>query len=97
MLDTETSPRDGASRLGQDEHDDTLFARNSRFAPGASLVARVRREENGRTRYDTFNVPYRKWMRVLDALNWIAENAATDLAYRWICGSKMCGTWCSRR
>jgi len=92
MLDTQTSPRDGASRLGQDEHDDTLSARNSRFAPGASLVVRVRREENGRTRYDTFNVPYRKWMRVLDALNWIAENAATDLAYRWICGSKMCGT-----
>ena len=47
---------------------------------------------NGNDRYDTFNVPYRKWMRVLDALNWIAENAATDLAYRWICGSKMCGT-----
>ena len=37
-------------------------------------------------------MPYRKWMRVLDALNWIAENAATDLAYRWFCGSKMCGT-----
>ena len=37
-------------------------------------------------------MPYRKWMRVLDALNWIAENAAPDLAYRWFCGSKMCGT-----
>ena len=31
-------------------------------------------------------------MRVLDALNWIAENEATDLAYRWFCGSKMCGS-----
>src|SRR5262249_30440812 len=31
-------------------------------------------------------------MRVLDALNWIAENEAVDLAYRWFCGSKMCGT-----
>ena len=31
-------------------------------------------------------------MRVLDALNWIAENKAGDLAYRWFCGSKMCGT-----
>ena len=31
-------------------------------------------------------------MRVLDALNWIAENEATDLAFRWICGSKMCGS-----
>src|SRR5438270_6506671 len=31
-------------------------------------------------------------MGVLDAINWIAENAASDLAYRWFCGSKMCGT-----
>jgi len=31
-------------------------------------------------------------MRVLDALNWIGENTASDLAYRWFCGSKMCGT-----
>src|SRR5215467_6066937 len=88
----ETSPRDGASRIGQAEHDDTLLARNSRIAPGASIVVRIRRQSNGGDGYDTFNVPYRKWMRVLDALNWIAENAATDLAYRWICGSKMCGT-----
>ena len=42
--------------------------------------------------FHDFDVPYQKWMRVLDALNWIAENAATDLAYRWFCGSKMCGT-----
>src|SRR5215471_13310096 len=88
----ETSPRDGASRIGQAEHDDTLLARNSRIAPGASIVVRIRRQSSGGDRYDTFNVPYRKWMRVLDALNWIAENAATDLAYRWFCGSKMCGT-----
>ena len=92
MLDMQTSPRDGASRIGQAEHDDSLQARNSRIEPGASIVVRVRRQENGSHRYDTFNVPYRKWMRVLDALNWIAENAAADLAYRWICGSKMCGT-----
>jgi succinate dehydrogenase/fumarate reductase iron-sulfur protein len=92
MLDRQTSPRDGASRLGQAEHDDSLLARNSRIAPGASIVVRVRRLANGTDRYDAFDVPYRKWMRVLDALNWIAENAATDLAYRWICGSKMCGT-----
>src|SRR6478752_6249083 len=92
MLNIQTSPRDGASRIGQAEHDDSLRARNSRIEPGASIVVRVRRQENGSHRYDTFNVPYRKWMRVLDALNWIAENAAADLAYRWICGSKMCGT-----
>src|SRR4026209_1339365 len=92
MLDMQTSPRDGASRIGQAEHDDSLQARHSPLEPGGSNAVRVRRQENGNHRYDTFNVPYRKWMRVLDALNWIAENAATDLAYRWICGSKMCGT-----
>ena len=57
----------------------------------ASLCASAAKTD-GNGRYETFKVPYRKWMRVLDALNWIAENAATDLAYRWICGSKMCGT-----
>src|SRR5438309_11046097 len=31
-------------------------------------------------------------MRVLDALISIAENEAPDLAFRWFCGSKMCGT-----
>ncbi len=31
-------------------------------------------------------------MRVLDALNYVAEHFAEDLAYRWFCGSKMCGT-----
>ena len=54
---------------------------------------RVRRSDgDGRRELQEFQVPYRKWMRVLDALNWIAENKAPDLAYRWFCGSKMCGT-----
>src|SRR4029078_11335643 len=92
MLDMQTSPRDGASRIGQAEHGDSLLARNSHIEPGASIVVRVRRQTDSNAREDHFNVPYRKWMRVLDALNWIAENAATDLAYRWICVSKMCGT-----
>lgn len=92
MIDMQISPREGASRIGQVERADSLLARNSRIEAGASIVVRVRRQDNGNAWYDTFNVPYGKWMRVLDALNWIAENAATDLAYRWICGSKMCGT-----
>jgi len=79
-----------ARQLGQDERRDTLQARNSRFASGDTIVVRVRRSDDGRLA--EFGVPYRKWMRVLDALNWIAENEATDLAYRWFCGSKMCGT-----
>lgn len=77
-----------ARGLGQAERHDTLAARNARFAPGESVTVRVRRSDG----LASFEVPYRKWMRVLDALNWIAENAATDLAFRWFCGSKMCGT-----
>ena len=79
-----------ARRLGQSERQDTLQSRNSRFAPGETITVRVRRSDDGQLA--EFRVPYRKWMRVLDALNWIAENGAPDLAYRWFCGSKMCGT-----
>jgi succinate dehydrogenase/fumarate reductase iron-sulfur protein len=79
-----------ARRLGQTERHDTLPSRNSRLALGETVTVRVWRSDDGKLA--EFRVPYRKWMRVLDALNWIAENGAPDLAYRWFCGSKMCGT-----
>jgi len=84
-------PGDGR-RLGQAEQHDTLAARNSRLTPGELLTVKVRRSEapEGGAVCQEFQVPYQKWMRVLDALNWIAENAAPDLAFRWFCGSKMC-------
>jgi fumarate reductase (CoM/CoB) subunit B len=83
-----------ASRLGQTEHADTLALRNTRLSPGDMLTVEIRRSDapGASTRYQRFSVPYQKWMRVLDALNWIVENDASDLAYRWFCGSKMCGT-----
>ena len=83
-----------ARRLGQIAMHDTLAARNSRLAPGDEIVVRIRRSSRaaGSTAIQEFHVPYQKWMRVLDVLNWIAENEAPDLAYRWFCGSKMCGT-----
>jgi fumarate reductase (CoM/CoB) subunit B len=86
-----TSP---ASRLGQIEHADTLPLRNSRLSPGDTLnIKLIRRDATESSVYiEEFAVPYQKWMRVLDALNWISENEAPDLAYRWFCGSKMCGT-----
>lgn len=87
-----TAPNSGPSRLGQAENRDTLALRNTRFAPGDTIIVNVRRYDDGDARYQSFKVPYRKYMRVLDALNWIAENEATDLAFRWICGSKMCGS-----
>jgi fumarate reductase (CoM/CoB) subunit B len=68
--------------------------RNSRLAPGDPITVRVARSDGvaKQARFQQFSVPYQKWMRVLDALNWIAEHEATDLAYRWFCGSKMCGS-----
>jgi len=82
-----------ARRLGQTENFDSLVARNTRLAVGDTVTVRVRRfaPEAG-AQLQEFKVPYQRAMRVLDALNWIAEQAATDLAYRWFCGSKMCGT-----
>ena len=64
------------------------------MTPGDPITVRVAplRRSGQQARTQQFHVPYQKWMRVLDALNWIAENEATDLAYRWFCGSKMCGT-----
>jgi len=87
------SDLDGRS-LGQITGHDTLAARNSCLMPGDSVTVKIRRFDRSESiaSYQSFSVPYQKWMRVLDALNWIAENAATDLAYRWLCGSKMCGT-----
>jgi succinate dehydrogenase/fumarate reductase iron-sulfur protein len=81
-------------RLGQTERHDTLAARNLRLTQGDLLMVKVRRSEvsAGDDACQEFQVPYQKWMRLLDALNWIAENAASDLAFRWFCGSKMCGT-----
>jgi fumarate reductase (CoM/CoB) subunit B len=79
-----------ARQLGRLDRHDTLQARNSRFAEGDAITMRVRRSRAAELA--EFRIPYRKWMRVLDALNWVAENGAPDLAYRWFCGSKMCGT-----
>lgn len=88
------APSTFARHLGQIENKDSLEARNARLASGGEIAVRVRRSaQNGNSgSYQDFKVPYQEKMRVLDALNWIAENEATDLAHRWICGSKMCGT-----
>ena len=86
------TPASAASRLGQTDNRDTLVLRNTRFAGDDIIDVTVRRFDEAGARLQSFKVPYRKHMRVLDALNWIAENEATDLAFRWICGSKMCGS-----
>ena len=86
-------PAGEARRIGQTERLDSLAARNARLAPGDMLSVRIRRSGgDDAVAYQDFRVPYQKWMRVLDALNWISENAAPDLAHRWFCSTKMCGT-----
>jgi succinate dehydrogenase/fumarate reductase iron-sulfur protein len=82
-----------ARRLGQNESFDSLRARNERIAIGAPISVKILRSDSEHgTRWQEFRTPYQKAMRVLDALNAIALNDAPDLAFRWFCGSKMCGT-----
>jgi succinate dehydrogenase/fumarate reductase iron-sulfur protein len=86
-----------ARRIGQLENRDTLEAKLASLKEGDIVTARVRRFNEGEEpRYETFEVPYQKWMRVLDVLIYISEELDSDLSYRWYCGSKMCGT-CAMR
>lgn len=83
-----------ARRLGQAEHADSLRARNSAMQDGDVIRVRIRRSAGNGVdgRHETYRVRYQKWMRVLDVLNQVAEHEAPDLAYRWFCASKMCGS-----
>jgi succinate dehydrogenase/fumarate reductase iron-sulfur protein len=84
-----------ARSIGKAENADGLLARNTRLKPGDAVRVRVLRfdaDDADKSGFEDFVVPYDTSMRVLDALNYIAEHFATDLAYRWLCGSKMCGT-----
>lgn len=41
--------------------------------------------------YKTYSVPYQRQMRVLEAIEYIAEFLDESLAYQWFCGVKKCG------
>ena len=41
--------------------------------------------------YETYQVPYQREMRVLDALVYIQEVLGHSVAFRWTCGTKKCG------
>lgn len=43
-------------------------------------------------RYESYEVPYKPSMRIMDVLDYVYENLAVDFGYRWLCGSKKCGT-----
>jgi len=84
-----------ARSIGKAERSDGLLARNQRLKVGDPVqisILRFDAEDAGKSGFADFEVPYQQSMRILDALNYVAENLATDLAYRWLCGTKMCGT-----
>lgn len=76
----------------QSHKEDSLLSRNSLLNSGDLVRVRVKRFVNNADSYEFYEVPYSEHMRVLDALNYISDHEAPDLAYRWFCGSKMCGT-----
>ena len=42
-------------------------------------------------RLETYEVPYTKEMRVLEALDYVVEELGESLSYQWFCGVKKCG------
>jgi succinate dehydrogenase/fumarate reductase iron-sulfur protein len=84
-----------AKRLGQAESSDSEKARLYAMREGDIIHARIFRfdpTKDEAPRFDEYQVPYSKKMRVLDVLNYIAEDLEEDIAYRWFCGVKKCGT-----
>ena len=91
--------RPGARNLGQAENHDSLKARLNRLRDGDTISVRVKRfdpSKDAEAYFESFTVPYAKWMRVLDVLIYLSDEIESDLSYRWYCGSKMCGT-CAMR
>lgn len=74
------------------QEQDSLVARNGLLKIGDPVRIKIKRSDGARAYEQDFEVPYSEHMRILDALNYIADHDAPDLAFRWFCGSKMCGT-----
>ena len=84
-----------AKRLGQAESGDSSLARLASLREGDTVRVQLQRFDPSRDEapyMESYEVPYTKLMRVLDVLNYIAEDLEEDLAYRWYCGVKKCGT-----
>ena len=84
-----------ARRLGQAEMRDSNEDRLNRLKVGDTVTAKIFRFDpsiDKAPRYETYQVPYVKWMRVLDVLNYLTEEKDVELAHRWFCGVKKCGT-----
>ncbi|MBL8670150.1 MAG: 4Fe-4S dicluster domain-containing protein [Alphaproteobacteria bacterium] len=64
-------------------------------APGGSIRVRIRRFDpsvDAAPRFESYEVPRTRLMRVLDVLDHVHEALGVDLGYRWLCTSKKCGT-----
>ena len=84
-----------ARHLGQVETLDSNLDRLSRLKDGDFITAKISRFDpsiDAKPYFETYRVPYVKWMRVLDVLIYINENLAVEYAHRWYCGVKKCGT-----
>lgn len=84
-----------ARKLGQTETGDSEKARLYAMREGDIIRAKILRFDPTKDEvpyFDEYEVPYSKKMRVLDVLNYIAEDLEEDIAYRWFCGVKKCGT-----
>jgi len=55
-------------------------------------VFRYDPEKDQQQHYDTFTVPYREGMTVLEALLWVFENLDGSLAFRYSCREAICGS-----
>lgn len=55
-------------------------------------VLRYRREQDQKPVWQTYEIPYRHDLSVLEALNYIKDNVDSTLSYRWSCRMAVCGS-----
>ena len=61
---------------------DTVRLRLYRFDPAVDSAPR----------YEAYEIPRTPLMRIMDVLDYVHEDLAVDFGYRWLCGTKKCGT-----
>jgi fumarate reductase (CoM/CoB) subunit B len=66
----------------QTTESDKIRVRIYRFDPKCDRSAR----------YESYEVPRVPRMRIMDVLDYVYEKLEVDFGYRWLCGSKKCGT-----
>ena len=55
-------------------------------------VLRYRREEDDQPYFQSYEIPYKHDLSVLEALNYIKDNIDSTLSYRWSCRMAVCGS-----